>query len=131
MRYLRCSTESLPEGILVRVDGDVDLATAPLLADGLTAAFAKDSRVIVDLDAVPYLDSAGLHVLARTTARHAGRFVLVQSTPRVRRLLEVLGMTALLPIATSLDEAREYLRDHDPRADGRGDEAASRAADEM
>ncbi|HLW48926.1 MAG TPA: STAS domain-containing protein [bacterium] len=127
MAYLRCSTETLREGVLVRVNGDVDLATAPLLADHLTKAFGAHFRVIVDLDSVPYLGSAGLHVLARTAARYAGQFVVVQSTARLRRLLDILGVNGLLPVVTSIAEAEEYLRNHDDRADG----GASRAAGDM
>jgi anti-sigma B factor antagonist len=130
MPHLRCSTKSLPEGILLHVEGDIDLATAPLLTACLTAAFARDARVIVDLNAVSYLDSAALHILARTAARQAGRFIVLQSAAHVRRLLDILGMTALLPTAISLEDARQYLREHYPPAERGGDSAGAQVADD-
>jgi anti-anti-sigma factor len=87
----------------------VDLATAPVLADAIHAAFDEHARVIIDLNGVPYLDSAGLHVLAKSATRHAGHLAIVQATPRVRRLFEILGLIGMLPVATSLAEAQDYL----------------------
>jgi anti-sigma B factor antagonist len=128
MPYLRCFTESLSEGALVRIDGDVDLATAPLLADAIAAAFRAHSWVILDLGAVPYLDSSGLHLLAKTAARHAGRFVVIQARPRIRRLLEILGIMGLVPVAASLADAQQYLRNHGHGSDESNYGAASCAA---
>jgi anti-anti-sigma factor len=112
MRHFHCTTETLPDGIIVRTAGDVDLATGPLLANALTAAFGAHRHVILDLHAVPYIDSAGLHVLARTAARHVGRFVVVQSTPRLRRLLDIIEMAGLVPVVPSVAEAQQYLNEH-------------------
>ena len=109
MAHPRFSTEALPEGVLVRVAGDIDMASAPALANAIAAAFGGHPRVIVDLDSVDYLDSSGLHVLAKTAKWYAGRFVVLLSTPRIRRMLDILGINGLLPVAGSLAEAQDYL----------------------
>jgi anti-anti-sigma factor len=50
--------------LVVVVDGDVDLSTAPMLRDALDAAFARaPRRIVVDLAEVRFLNTAGLQVL--------------------------------------------------------------------
>jgi anti-anti-sigma factor len=84
-------------GVALWVRGDVDLASAPELARRIREALCLPvSRVTVDLSAVDFMDSQGLHVL--NDARHAAadrRIALVLASPSrpVRRLLEVTCMT--------------------------------------
>ncbi len=80
--------------------GEVDCATAPLLRRELDSAFAAGPRTVtVDLEAVTFLDSAGLSALAiahRTaTGQGTGLRVLV-GTRAVARALHVTGLWSLL-----------------------------------
>src|SRR5690349_17491009 len=56
-------TEAKPGQVVVAVAGEVDMATAPLLERALLRYTECD--VIVDLDAVEFLDSSGLRVLIK------------------------------------------------------------------
>lgn len=80
--------------------GAVDASTAQLLRDSLSAAIADGvSTVVLDLAGVHYLDSSGVGALVQahnsTTARGA-RLTVANPQPMVRRVLEVVGVLALL-----------------------------------
>ena len=84
-------------GVSLSVHGEVDLATAPQLARRIREALCLPvGRVTIDLSAVEFMDSQGLHVLedARVAAdeRHID-LVLVAPARCVRRLLELTCMT--------------------------------------
>ena len=52
------------EALIVRVTGELDLATSPLLDERLKLAEAADAaKLLVDVDQVEFMDSTGLHVL--------------------------------------------------------------------
>ena len=56
-----------PDGVVIAVAGEVDMATAPQLADCLLDH--ADTDVMVDLSQVGFLDSAGLNVLVQAYKR--------------------------------------------------------------
>lgn len=99
-----------PEGVRVRVDGDLDAADAARLEGVLTQVVdeatreadtrAGGHRVVVDLGAVDLLAAAAMTVLHRT-GREASRRGLdwtVEVSPRGRRALALTGLDdELLP----------------------------------
>ena len=95
---------------IVRATGELDLATASQLVRAIAlAAGARRPRVLVDLAAVEFCDSAGLRALlgaAREVEARAGRLV-VAVTPGgpVDRLLEIAGLREFLHVRAP-DEAR-------------------------
>lgn len=85
---------------ILSVLGEVDLATAPILDERLTAAAAGDAAtIIVDLDRVTFMDSSGLQVLlSHIFADHNdSRIRLTRGSPQVVRLFTVSGMIEQLP----------------------------------
>ncbi len=82
--------------------GEVDCSTAPALRQALDDAFAGAPRAVtVDLEAVTFLDSAGLSVLAvaHRTADQAGtRLRVLVATRAVTRALQVTGLWDLLGV---------------------------------
>ena len=82
--------------------GEVDCSTAPLLRRTLDAAFADEPRgITVDLEAVTFLDSAGLSTLAiahRTAAAQGVRLRVLVGTRAVARALQVTGLWDLLGV---------------------------------
>lgn len=84
---------------LVRVNGEIDLATAPKLRDELTA-LSEDGihNVHVDLSRATFMDSTALAVLLAALRRcqHAGgRLVLVDPSPMTARLLHTTRLGRL------------------------------------
>jgi anti-anti-sigma factor len=86
---------------VVAVHGEVDKATAPLLAAALATAIDGASCIEVDLGETTFMDSAGLKALVAAQIR-LGRLpeaVMVRNPRRsIRRLLEAVGSTALFDI---------------------------------
>ena len=54
-----------PELTLVTVAGEVDIATVPALLEGLAGPTASGKPIIVELDAVSFIDATGLGALAQ------------------------------------------------------------------
>ena len=101
---LAIDIESHGDAVLLVLRGDLDLATAPALRDALADVIAGDARIVVDLQAVEFLDSAGLGMLisGRKRARTAGGDLeLVCSSRRVLRPIEITGLTARSPSTAS------------------------------
>ncbi|GLY42935.1 hypothetical protein Amsp01_089580 [Amycolatopsis sp. NBRC 101858] len=74
------------DAVLVDVAGELDLLTAPLLEDALTAALANGpSMLVIDLTAITFLPSVGITLLltARRQAGNATQFRVV--APRAQR----------------------------------------------
>ncbi|HSK55212.1 MAG TPA: STAS domain-containing protein [Jiangellales bacterium] len=80
--------------------GDVDLVSAPALADQVDAlALGPGHRVVLDLSQVAFMDSTGLHVLVRLHRRVEqvdGVLTVRDPGSQVRHLLELTGMLPLL-----------------------------------
>lgn len=91
------------DALVLVVQGEIDIATAPLLEQRLTEAEAADpSRLIIDLDRVSFMDSSGLQVLvAHTLLDSNGRRIrLTSGSPQVQRLFTVSGMIDHLPFVS-------------------------------
>ena len=101
--------QASPGLVVLSLSGDLDLLTSPLLHERLWPLLEQpDGRVVVDLNEVGFLGSAGLAELAAahdTGARQDVRIVLVASTRAVLRPLEVTGLNAQFPIFDSVESA--------------------------
>ena len=91
------------DGVVVRLTGEADLSTEPELAAGLRAAADSGSAtVLLDAAGLRYCDCSALRALAAFAGelRAAGRSCrLVAASARVRRLLELAGLTDQLEAA--------------------------------
>jgi len=106
---LTVEVESTAAGVrVVRPEGEIDLATAPLLRDALVPVLASSVRLVaVDLDDVGFLGAHGLDVLLdgyRTATARGVEFVLVGGHRPVLRVLSVTGLTSVMPMAGSLEQ---------------------------
>lgn len=94
--------EPVPGVAVVRLAGELDLLTAPLLRDQLHAQLRLRSHVVVDLEDVTFIGSHGLAVLVdvHNAARAAGieLFLTACAAPVVARVLTVAGLVEVLPI---------------------------------
>ena len=85
----------------VRVTGELDLATAPILAQALSRAEERAQRVVLDLRELTFMDSSGVHVIleASLRANAAGRAtVLVRGPAGVDRVLALTRASDSLQI---------------------------------
>ncbi|MEY2243502.1 STAS domain-containing protein [Streptomyces sp. BF23-18] len=98
------------EGIaLVTVAGELDVETAPELHNRLADQIRGGRRhLLLDLSAVPFMDSSGINALlkARDAAGHAGGGVcLVSPAPVVQRILDLTGVSLAIPSVSDVDAA--------------------------
>jgi len=95
---------------VVRVVGEIDLATAPQLRDQLAELPHDSGAVIVDLSEVTFLDSTGLSVLVASWKRFSngdekGDLRLVVNRPAIERVLEVTGLAQVFGVFSTLEQA--------------------------
>ena len=79
-------------GQCVRVAGEVDVLTAPLVED---AILALSDPVLLDLADVTFMDSTGLHVLIRCR-RSRPQLRVTAVSPKVERLIAITDMHCLM-----------------------------------
>ena len=105
------SLETRHEGghTIIEVGGEIDVYTAPKLRDKITELVADGVYdIIVDMEAVEFLDSTGLGVLVGGLKRvraHEGSLRLVCNQERILKIFRITGLTKVFPIHTSVDEA--------------------------
>jgi anti-anti-sigma factor len=85
---------------LVQLDGEIDLATAPRLAEML-ALF--DGPIAVDCARLEFIDAAGLEVLVRAAREHGG-LTLQNASPMLVRLVKLAELEHVLHIDGSTPE---------------------------
>jgi anti-anti-sigma factor len=84
--------ETRQDGVIA-VCGELDSATAGTLDDALVAVGAP---IRMNLAALTFIDSAGLHALMRLHQRPDAVLTIVDASPNVRRVFELAGVAALL-----------------------------------
>ncbi len=105
------SLSSRPEGerTVVSVGGEIDVYTAPKLREHLIDLVSNGNyHLIVDMEAVEFLDSTGLGVLVGGLKRvraHDGSLRLVCNQERILKIFRITGLTKVFPIHASVDEA--------------------------
>ena len=94
---------------VLAVRGEVDVYTAPRLREKLVELVAQGRyTIVVDLEAVDFLDSTGLGVLVGGLKRvrsHDGDLILVCTHQRILKVFEITGLTKVFTIHDSLDAA--------------------------
>ena len=94
--------------VLLRLRGELDVHSAPMLRTQLLDLLPERPPLVVDLQALDFMDSSGLAVLLelRSRARSAGWGVSVRGARgRVRELLERTGTLALVVAEPDLPAA--------------------------
>ena len=90
------ASERAGSGAMVRVAGEVDIQTSPVLHEHLTRVLDEGhTSIVVDLTDVSFLDSTGLSVLIAGLKRcqgSGGDLRVASPQPNVRRVLEVTGL---------------------------------------
>lgn len=98
---LTVTTEVAGERYIVRAEGELDVSNVELFEDCLrTAEGSEVDQIIVDLNALSFMDSAGLRVLllASRRAREGSKRLSVRATGGVRRIIELTGMASYLAL---------------------------------
>jgi len=98
---LAIDTERYGTTLVLRLAGELDMATATTLGRAAQPDGGTES-VILDLESLEFVDSAGLRALYELTqvSRNAGfTLVMVGAQGHVRRVMGLTGLDEMLPLA--------------------------------
>lgn len=90
------------QSIQLDVEGKVDTVTAPELQNAILKAFQKSSNVILNINDVAYMSSAGLRALLlgqKTAQSKGGSFKVVNVQDTVMQVLNMSGFAKILNIS--------------------------------
>ena len=101
--------ETDPHVTVVAVSGEIDVSTAPRLRSQLVELIGSGRvNIVVDLEAVGFLDSTALGVLVSTVKRvrnEGGDLVLVCRNEHILKVLEITGLSTVFSIHDTLAHA--------------------------
>jgi anti-sigma B factor antagonist len=100
--HLNVDVETGEDRVVVRLSGELDLASAPALERELERDEIETATMLVfDLDGLEFLDSTGLQVVLATNRRATERgqqFAITRGSPQVQRLLDITRVAERLTI---------------------------------
>jgi anti-sigma B factor antagonist len=106
---MKMAVETVVPGVVkVILDGRLDIAGAAVIDLQFSAIAGSHKSVVVDLASVSFLASIGIRTLllgAKAVQRRGGGFILLNPVEEVERVLEVTGVTDLMPIYRDSDAA--------------------------
>ena len=96
---------------VVTVGGELDVATVPEVREELNRITDEGGReIVIDLLAVPFVDSVALGLLVETSKRvkaRGGALRIVSADRRIARIIEITGLERVLSRHSTLREALE------------------------
>jgi anti-sigma B factor antagonist len=94
---------------LLRVTGELDVATAPRLRQEAVRVVSEGRlQLVMDLSGVDFLDSTGLGVIIGVLKRvrgHGGELVLAGLSPQVSKVFEITRVSEIVQIVASVSDA--------------------------
>lgn len=109
MSRLELDAAALGAAAGLAVRGEVDMATAPELAERLDTAIRESAGpFVLDLSGVDFLDSTGLGILLRgrgLLGREDRSLAVICPYGRVRRVFELSGLSTVFALYPSRDAA--------------------------
>jgi anti-anti-sigma factor len=100
---LTIEAESQPGAHVIRITGELDAGGCPDLESALQEAErAQVDRIIVDLEALTFIDSVGLATLLETSRRSASdgnRLEITRGRGQPAEILRLTGLDKVLPLA--------------------------------
>ena len=95
-------TETRNEGrVQLNIEGRVDTTTSPQLQTAILQAFQKGNQVILNLEKVEYISSAGVRALLigqKTANSKGGSMKVVHVCEAVMNVFEMTGFASMLTI---------------------------------
>lgn len=104
--------------VVATIEGEVDSSNAAELRLALSERLpSASSALVLDLSAVSYLDSSGIHLLfdlgRRLSARRQAMRLVVPGDAPMRRVLELCAVEAVAPMDTDLESSLARLAETD------------------
>ena len=105
---LTIGVRSEQDRAIATIAGEIDVSTVTRLRERLFELAASGRHLVIDLDQVTFIDSAGLSALVGTAnqaAAHGTSVHVVCARPKIRKVFRLTGLDRRLPPAATLDEA--------------------------
>ena len=106
---LQVHEQTVGAAYVIATHGDIDHATAPIVADALRrATLAGEGNVVLDMTATNFIDSAGISTLLnglRRLTRQRRKLVVVCPPGSPRRVFELLGLVGTFKLVNTREEA--------------------------
>lgn len=126
---LSLQTRTVADQTVLEVGGEIDVYTAPRLKERLLELVADGTRqILVDLEAVEFLDSTGLGVLVgglRRVRAQGGHLALVCTQERILKIFRITGLASFFDIHPSVEAAAGAASDGGSGASDGGSGAAA------
>lgn len=103
---LRVVAERHGAAAVIRLAGELDIASAPQLTDTIRALEQPCDCIVLDLSELTFIDSTGLNLAVEQYKRAAADgfvFVMVGAQAHVQRVLELSDLNVALPVAPDVD----------------------------
>lgn len=104
------------DGVVVaRLSGEIDLSNAHEAGNMLATSIPNTVLgLVLDLTAVSYLDSSGVHLIfdlaERLRKRQQQVWVAVPEGAPIRRVLRIVELDSVVPVSATVDEAVAQIR---------------------
>jgi anti-anti-sigma factor len=101
--------------VVASLRGEIDLANARAIGALVAGAVPNDAAgVVLDLTDVSYLDSSGVHLVfdlsERLVARQQQLALVVPEASRIRRVLDLVNVRAVLPVTLTAADGVDAVR---------------------
>ena len=94
--------EIVADGMLqLDIEGKIDATTSDDFQSLVLRAFTKENSVIINLENVNYMSSAGLRALVlgqKTAESKGGKLIIINVQPQVKEVFRVTGFDTILDI---------------------------------
>ena len=97
------AVDPLDNCVVVRVEGELDMASASEFEDAISRVTSAP-HVVIDLSACTFLDSTGTRVITEAM-RLAPRVSVVATDPGVLRVLEITAVDTMVSVHASVENA--------------------------
>ena len=109
---LTIGLEEIEHRVILRLDGRIDAASAPILERKITGLIEEDHfHLLLDFTRVDYLSSAGMRVLLSASKRllsKKGELVLFSLPEEVSEVIKMAGFEKIFKIFLSEKEALQF-----------------------
>ncbi len=112
MDALRLASERRGPGLVVTVQGDLDIVTSRQFDDFLTQARREQVSIVLDLSGVDFMDTSSLAVIVshwKKLTSVGGTLALAGARYRYTKTLWITGLAHRLPLYDSAEEALQAL----------------------
>jgi len=101
------------EAVIVKLNGSLDTATAPELADQIAPVLASSTKDIVfDLAQLKFVSSAGLRIFSvtrKTLKERGGQASFIHMQPQIEEVFAIMRALPGVAVFASVEEMDRYL----------------------